>query len=708
MIIINQLYGIKKPRVQIKIKNERKIDDIKVYLNDKLYKKYDSKEVNINNNILEIDLALPSNTKKIKIVMLSDDKEIVLMDKKYGYIIRGLKVITKPIRVISDILARIFRPIFKGIKIMWVRHHFIIPPKKLKRYLKSFIDNYRHPQNNKFYNPENPRDYNRWLNENDDNIIYDKFEYNPLISIIIPVYNADEVVLDECINSVLNQSYDNFEICIADDNSTKEETKNALKKYENNSKIKLVYRKENGMISKCMNSAIELATGEYIGFLDNDDVLDKNALYYVVKALNNNKKLDLIYSDEDKLDENGMYCDPHFKPDYSPDTLMSLNYICHFTVIRKKIGDKIGWFKSEFDGAQDYDLFLRVTEESNNIEHIAKILYHWRKSATSTAANNSNKDYARLAGKKALEEALKRRNTPGEVLLDQRSPFYIIDYKLKEEPKVSIIIPTKDHIDLLSKCLNSIYKYTIYKNFEIVIIDNNSVEEKTKEYFKEIVNKHKNIKIIHDDGEFNFSRINNNAIKKLDTDYVLLLNNDTEVITERWLSIMVGYASRKHVGCVGAKLLYSDETIQHGGVILGLGGVASHAYIGADRNVVGYFGRLCVPYNYSANTAACLMVSKKKYDEVNGLEEDLKVAYNDIDFNIKLLEKGYYNVFLPQIELFHYESKSRGLDTKGEKKERFLKETDYMNNKWGNILYSDKYYNANFSLNGWFMLDRRK
>lgn len=708
MIITNQLYGIKKPRVQIKIKNERKIDDIKVYLNDKLYKKYDSKEVNINNNILEIDLTLPSNTKKIKIIMLSDDKEIVLIDKKYGYIIRGLKVITKPIRVISDVLTRIFRPIFKGIKIMWVRHHFIIPPKKLKRYLKAFIANYRHPQNNKFYNPENPRDYNRWLNENDDNIIYDKFEYNPLISIIIPVYNADEVVLDECINSVLNQSYDNFEICIADDNSPKEETKNALKKYENNSKIKLVYRKENGMISKCMNSAIELATGEYVGFLDNDDVLDKNALYYVVKALNNNKKLDLIYSDEDKLDENGMYCDPHFKPDYSPDTLMSLNYICHFTVIRKKIGDKIGWFKSEFDGAQDYDLFLRVTEESNNIEHIAKILYHWRKSATSTAANNSNKDYARLAGKKALEEALKRRNTPGEVLLDQHSPFYIIDYKLKEEPKVSIVIPTKDHIDLLSKCLNSIYKYTIYKNFEIVIIDNNSVEEKTKEYFKEIVDKHKNIKIIHDNGEFNFSRINNNAIKKLDTDYVLLLNNDTEVITERWLSIMVGYASREHVGCVGAKLLYSDETIQHGGVILGLGGVASHAYIGADRNVVGYFGRLCVPYNYSANTAACLMVSKKKYDEVNGLEEDLKVAYNDIDFNIKLLEKGYYNVFLPQIELFHYESKSRGLDTKGEKKERFLKETDYMNNKWGNILYSDKYYNANFSLNGWFMLDRRK
>lgn len=708
MIITNQLYGIKNPKVHIKLKNEYKIDDIKVFVNEKLYTKYNNTEVNINNNILEINLILPVNTQKIKIVMLSNNQEIVLLDKKYGYITRGSKIITKPIRVITNLIYRIFRPIFKSIKIMWVRHHFIIPPQKLKRYFKSFIENYRHPQDNKFYNPENPREYNKWLKENENNITYEKFSYNPLISIIIPVYNAGEVVLDECINSVLNQSYQNFEICIADDHSSSAETRNTLKKYHNTPKIKINYRKENGMISKCMNSAIELARGEFIGFLDNDDVLDKDALYYVVKALNDDKKIDMIYTDEDKLDENGLYCDPHFKPDYSPDTLLSLNYICHFTVIRKSLGDKIGWFKSEFDGAQDYDLFLRVTEESNNIKHLPKVLYHWRKSATSTAANNNNKDYARLAGKKALEEALKRRKVEGEVLLDQRSPFYIVNYKLKQEPKVSIVIPTKDHIDLLSKCINSIYKYTIYRNFEIVIVDNNSIEEKTIKYLDEIKSKHKNIKVIHDKGEFNFSKINNDAIKKLDTDYILLLNNDTEVITEKWLSIMVGYASRPHIGCVGAKLLYSDETIQHAGVILGLGGVASHAYIGADRNNVGYFGRLCVPYNYSANTAACLMVSKKKFDMVGGLEEDLKVAYNDIDFNIKLLEKGYYNVFLPQIELFHYESKSRGLDTKGEKKERFLKETEYMNNKWGDILYSDKYYNSNFSLNGWFMLDRRK
>ena len=708
MIITNELYGIKKPKVLIKLKNDYKITDIKIYINNKLYTAYQENEVVINNNILNIDATFPSTTKKVKIIMYTEDKETILLDKKYGYLARFLKVITKPFRVLYNLIKRIFRPILKAIKLMWIRHHFLIPPKKLKRYIKSFIENYRHPQEGKFYNPNIPKEYNKWLKENDYQIEYKKFKYEPKISIIIPVYNVAEHILDECINSVLNQSYQNFEICIADDNSTLLETKNCLKKYENNQKIKITYRKENGMISRSMNSAIELATGEFVGFLDNDDVLAKDSLYYVIKELNNNKKLDLIYSDEDKLDEFGNYCDPHFKPDYSPDTLLSLNYICHFTVIRKKLGDDVKWFNSEYDGAQDYDLFLRIVEKTNNISHISRILYHWRKSATSTAAKNSNKDYARLAGKKAIEAALIRRNTPGEVILDKRSPFYIIDYKVKKEPKVSIVIPSKDHKELLVTCINSILEKTIYQNYEIVIIDNNSTDQKAISYLEKLEKEDNNIKVIHDKSEFNFSKINNDAIKKLDTDYILLLNNDTKIITPKWLSTMVGYASRKHVGCVGVKLLYPDETIQHAGVILGLGGVASHAYIGASRDEVGYFGRLCVPYNYSANTAACLMVSKEKYDEVGGLNEELKVAYNDIDFNIKLLEKGYYNIFLPQVELFHYESKSRGTDTKGSKKERFLKETEYMNNLWGNILYSDKYYNRNFSLNGWFMLDRRK
>ena len=707
MILCSEVFGIKIPKVKIKLKNDYKIDNLEVYINKQLYNDYPKENVKIDDNILSVNLTLPINTKKIRIVMYSDGDSLELVNRNYGYITRGMKVLTKPFRMIGNRLWLITKPIVKTIKIMWTRHHFIIPPKLLKKYIHSFIQNYKYPQVSEFYNPEIKKEYNNWLREQNVQFKMNKLEYTPLISVIIPVYNVDEKYLDECIKSVLDQSYKNFEICIADDNSTEKSTKEILKKYESNPKIKIKYRKENGMISKCMNDAIQLAEGEFIGFLDNDDTLNPNALYFMVRELNKNPKIDLIYSDEDKI-EDGKYCDVNFKPDWSPDTLLSMNYICHFTVIRKEIGDKIGWFRSEYDGAQDYDLFLRITEKTNNIAHISKVLYHWRKSATSTAANNVNKDYAKIAGKKALEDALKRRNIKGEVTLDTRSPFYIIDYKLETEPKISIIIPTKNHKDILEKCISSIYEKTKYKNFEIIVVDNNTTEEDAITYLNKLEEKYNNIKVLHDNSEFNYSKINNNAIKNLNTDFVLLLNNDTEVITENWLKIMVGYAMQEHVGCVGAKLLYPDTTIQHAGVILGLGGVASHAYIGSERNELGYFGRLCVPYNYSANTAACLMVSKRKFDEVNGLEEDLKVAYNDIDFNIKLLEKGYFNVFLPQVELFHYESKSRGLDTDGEKKKRFDAEVKYMTEKWGSILYNDKFYNKNFSLKGWFLLDRRK
>ena len=707
-IIEKELFGIKNPKVRIKIKSYSDIKKIQIFVNNKLYSNYNNSELKIINGLLEMNLTFPISTQKIKIIMILNSEEITILDKHYCYFIRFLKVVSKPFRVIFNFIYSLFHPIFKSIKLMWVRHHFLIPPKKIKRYFKSFVRHYKSSPVSTFYDPENQNQYNKWLNENKYEIVNTNFKYTPLISIIIPVYNANGDVLRSCIDSVLKQSYDNFEICIADDNSNNDETKLVLKEYEKNKKIKIKYRKVNGMISKCMNSALELAEGEFVGFLDNDDVLDENALYYMVEKLNNNRKLDLIYSDEDKVDERNNYCDPNFKPDWAPDTFLSMNYICHFTIIRRNLIKKVGGFRSEYDGAQDYDLFLRITEKTKNIGHISRILYHWRKSETSTAAKGDNKDYARLAGKKALEDALKRRNIYGQVLLDNKSPFYIIDYKLKKEPKISIIIPTKDHKILLEKCISSIYNKTTYKNFEIVIIDNNTTEQDAIDYLNYLEENYSNIVVIHDNSEFNFSKINNDAIKKVKADYVLLLNNDTEIITPNWLTTMVGYASQNHIGCVGAKLLYSDETIQHAGVILGLGGVASHAYIGADRKDIGYFGRLCVPYNYSANTAACLMVSKKKYDEVNGLDELLKVAYNDIDFNIKLLEKGYYNVFLPQVELFHYESKSRGFDTTPEKKERFKSEEKYMYDKWGKIIYNDRFYNSNFSLKGWFVLDRSK
>ena len=449
-----------------------------------------------------------------------------------------------------------------------------------------------------------------------------------------------------------------------------------------------------------------MAKGEFCALVDNDDVLAPNALYEVVKVLNKDKKLDLIYSDEDKLNKYGRRCYPHFKPDWSPDTLLSLNYICHLAVLRRNIMNEIGGFTVGLEGAQDYDLFLRFTEKTNKIYHISKILYHWRMVEGSTSMNINNKDYANDKGKIALENAMKRRNIAATVEYDKKSTYYRIKYIIEKEPKVSIIIPTKDFASTLENCLKSVYEKTTYKNYEIIVVNNNSTEEKTFKLFDKYKKKYDNFRVLDANIEFNYSKINNMAVEIAKGDYIVLLNNDTEVITPEWLTIMIGYAMQPHVGAVGAKLLYPDSTVQHAGVILGLGGVASHAYIGARRDQVGLYGRLRVPYDYAAVTAACLAVSKKKFEEVGGLEEDLMVAYNDMDFNIKLLEKGYYNVLTPQAQLFHYESKSRGLDTTTEKYKRFLKEADYMNTKWEKQINDDRFYNDNYSKKGWFVLDK--
>ena len=424
--------------------------------------------------------------------------------------------------------------------------------------------------------------------------------------------------------------------------------------------------------------------------------------------LNEDKKLDFIYSDEDKLDLKGNRCDPHFKPDFSPDTLLSLNYICHFSVIRKTIIAKVGGFEVGLEGAQDHDLFLKVSEKTDRIYHIPKILYHWRMVKGSTSMTIDNKSYATDKGKIAIENALKRRKIKGHVEKDSDSTYYRVVYDYDKEPMISIVIPTRDYADITETCLKSIYEKTDYKNFEILLVNNNSEKEETFKLFDKYKKKYKNFKVIDADMEFNYSKINNLAVKKAKGEYIMLLNNDTEIISKDWLKVMVGYAMQPHVGAVGPKLLYPDNTVQHAGVILGLGGVASHAYIGSKRNDLGMYGRLRVPYDYSAVTAACLMVSKKKFDEVNGLEEDLKVAYNDMDFNIKLLKKGYYNICVPQIEVHHYESKSRGLDTTSEKYKRFLLEEKYMYDKWDFELKHDRFYNPNFTKKMWFVLDKNK
>ena len=653
-----------------------------------------------NQNRFSFYVNIPSGTKKIEIYYNNNLIITKELDKSFK---RNLKI-----KKLFSRLKRLPKIMFKTLKLMWQRHHFIVPPRLLKQYIHSFKNNISAKNVDELlYNPLVDNDYQKWIEENKENIKIKRFRYKPKFSIIIPTYNVSNKLLSECLDSVLNQSYTNFEICIADDNSTLKETIDTLKKYEKNSKIKITYRKKNGHISKASNSALKLATGDFIALLDNDDVLDKNALYYMAEKLNEDKNLDLIYSDEDKLDFDGKRCFPHFKPDFSLDTFLSSNYFCHFTIIRKSLIDEIKGFRSEYNGAQDYDLFLRIIDKTKKIGHVPKILYHWRMTKGSTSATGSNKDYAYLAGKNALEDYFKRNNIKATVELIGNPQMYQVHYLFELEPKISIIIPTKDKSHVLDKCLKSIIEKTNYQNYEIIVIDNNSIEKKTFELLEKYKNQYDYFHYYRLECEFNYSYINNYAVSKSSGEYIVLLNNDTEVISSNWLKDLVGFAMQDHVGCVGAKLLYPNKTVQHCGVVTGVGGVAMHAFVSTGDDNYGYFGRLVSIYDWSCVTAACLMVKKEKYNLVNGLDEKLKVAYNDVDLNLKLLDKGYYNVVLPHIKLFHYESLSRGNDMSDSQRQRFTREINYMCDKWGTKLLNDPFYNINLSHTYAFRLDKK-
>lgn len=590
-------------------------------------------------------------------------------------------------------IEKFIRLVKKSIYFAWHRHHFLIPPSAMKKYIKSFFVVLKRGNSvSNLYT--NQKAYLKWIESNKETIDYKEFKYKPLMSFIVPVYNAPEKLLRECIDSLLNQSYSNFEICLCDDHSTLEETINTLKDYEKNDKINIVWRNKNGMISKASNDAIKIAKGEFIVLVDNDDTIEKDALYYFIEALNKDKSIDMIYSDEDKLDYNGVRMEPHFKPDYSPDTFKCLNYICHLTCIRKEIVQKIGGFRPAYDGSQDYDLFLRIEDITSKIYHIPKILYHWRQTKTSTAGYLGNKSYAYIAGKKALEDTFKRRKIEAKVYDNPKVSTYLVKYK-HNNPFISIIIPIRDKAKITKVCLESLYNKMNYSNFEIILVDNNSNEKETMELLNYYKEKYDNFNVLRLDCDFNYSYINNEAVKKAKGDYILFLNNDIEVIDSDFLDQMVGYAMQKHIGAVGIKLLYSDKKVQHAGVVLGYGGVAGHIFVPYDRNDVGLFGRLAMPYNYTAVTAACMLVKKSKFLEVNGFDENLKVALNDVDLCLKLLDKGYYNVCLSNVEMFHYESRSRGYEVTKEKEERFSNETNYMKKKWKNKLDNDKYFSKN-------------
>jgi GT2 family glycosyltransferase len=522
----------------------------------------------------------------------------------------------------------------------------------------------------------------------------------PLISVVMPTYDTPERYLRASIDSVRAQVYPDWELCIADDASRDPRVRRILEEYAGlDPRIKLTFRAQNGHISRATNSALETATGEFVAFLDHDDQITPDALFECALVANRVPDIDMMYSDEDKIDEAGTLRDPFFKPDWNPDTFLSRMYTCHFGVYRRSLVESLGGLRPEFDGSQDYDLVLRLTERTTRIHHIAKVLYHWRVHPRSTASNGEVKSYATSAAERAISEAIARRGEPGRVSARKDAPgTYIVRYAIRDRKKVSVIIPTRNHGEDVNRCLKSIFAKTTYDHFEIVLLDNGSDEKASLRTFEKWSKHDPRVKVVRYDVPFNFSRINNHAVAHTDGHYLLLLNNDTEVISADWMEAMVEQAQRPSIGAVGALLLYPDNTVQHAGVIVGLGGVAGHSHKHYPSNAPGYFFTLRAINNFSAVTAACLMVRRSVYDQVGGLNEELTIAFNDVDFCLKIREAGYRNVYLPHVKLYHFESKSRGYEATPEQVQRFQGEIQIMQRRWNTEGTHDPCYSPNLTL----------
>ncbi len=524
-----------------------------------------------------------------------------------------------------------------------------------------------------------------------------EWAYLPKISVLVPVYNVLDKHLIPCIESVLHQTYSNWELCMADDCSTWENVRETLRRYEDHPQVRIVYRSENGHISRSTNSALESATGEFIAFLDCDDVLTPDALYEVAKRLNENPELDFIYSDEDKTDDDGVkFYMPHFKSDWAPDTLMAHMYTCHLGVYRRSIAVEIGGLRTGVEGSQDYDFTLRFTEKTNRIAHIPKVLYHWRVREESTAGSQMAKPYILEAAKKAKEDALARRGLSGEVELIDAVYQYRINYLPAVWPKVSVIIPSKDNYEMLSRCLSSFHELTDYPDFEIILVDNGSSDENRAGYQQ--LSDQYHMTYLYQKEPFNFSHMCNRGSAAATGDYLLFLNDDIEVMDKKWLKRMVGQASLPHAGAVGAKLLYPDrQTIQHVGVINILNGPC-HALAGSSDEIIYYFGKNRLDYNQIAVTAACLLVQRTKFEEVSGFAEDLAVAYNDVEFCFHLLTRGYYNVIRNDAMLIHHESVSRGNDLENQDKfDRLMWEQEKLYARYPQFKGKDPFYSPNLA-----------
>ena len=530
-----------------------------------------------------------------------------------------------------------------------------------------------------------------------------KLAKQPLISVAVPAYKTSKEFLAQMIESLLAQSYPNWELCIANGSPEDEEMSAVLVDYAKRDK-RIRYEVVIGEqgIAANTNTALAMSKGDFIGLLDHDDLLAPNALFEVVKMINSDNNVDVIYTDEDKVTTDlTEHFQPHFKPDLNIDLLRSNNYICHFFVVRRKLADSIGGFRKEFDGAQDYDFIFRCVEEAKKVAHVPQVLYHWRTHKESTADNPASKMYAFEAGKRAIEAHLKRQGQEAYVTHTKDFGFYKVTYPVKDEPLVSIIIPNKDQAELLRQCIYSIYKLSTYTNFEILIVENNSVKAETFTYYKEIEKKD-NVSILKWEQDFNYAAINNFAVKKATGDYILFLNNDVKVISPEWIEEMLGNCQRSEVGIVGARLYFPDDTIQHAGIILGIGGIAGHAFLGMKKSRTGYLHKAAIQQDLSAVTAACMMMKKSVFEEVGGFEEKLTVAFNDVDLCLRTVKAGYLVVYNPAVEMYHYESKSRGAEDSEEKARRFQTEIEYMRTNWIELLKKgDPYYNRNLTLSKW-------
>ena len=570
--------------------------------------------------------------------------------------------------------------------------------------LKAFVIKSRH----KLQGIDSDYDYPEWVSltkTTEEELAQQReivFDYMPKLSIVIPAYKTPERFLSAMLDSLLAQTYTNWEVCVADGSPKGEGVERVLKRYAmKDERFRYVILGENKGISGNTNAAIEMATGDFIVLADHDDTLAPDALFECVKAINKDPEIDVVYTDEDKLDiDGGELFEPHFKPDFNPDLLTSVNYICHLFVVNHELLLEVGLFKEEFDGAQDYDFILRCTEKARKICHIPKALYHWRCHQDSTASNPESKLYAFEAGARAVKAHYDRLGIPVKSVekgIDYG--IYHTTFEITGDPLVSVIIPNKDHSADLDLCMRSLIEKSTYKNLEFIVVENNSTDPATFAYYKKIQKEFEFVHVVTWKREFNYSAINNFGVTFAKGEYLLFLNNDTELINPESIEEMLGYCQREDVGITGVRLLYSDDTIQHAGVVVGFGGIAGHTFIGLHKAESSYFNQAMCARNYSAVTAACMMSKRSLFDQVGGFSEDLAVAFNDIDYCMKIRSLNKLVVYAPYALFYHYESKSRGLEDTPEKVERFNREIKKFSDKWPDILRDgDPYYNPNLTL----------